>query len=48
LRTPVHDARLLEMAGMRFIEASDGEQAVALAISEQPELILMEFEFTEA
>jgi two-component system response regulator len=34
--------RLLEMAGYAVIEASDGEQAVALAISEQPELILMD------
>ena len=30
------------MAGYAVIEASDGEQAVALAISEQPELILMD------
>ena len=34
--------RLLEMAGYAVIEASDGEQAVALAISEQPEIILMD------
>jgi two-component system, cell cycle response regulator DivK len=34
--------RLLEMAGYAVIEASDGEQAVALAISEQPALILMD------
>jgi two-component system cell cycle response regulator DivK len=34
--------RLLEMAGYAVIEASDGEQAVELAISEQPELILMD------
>jgi two-component system cell cycle response regulator DivK len=34
--------RLLEMAGYTVIEASDGEQAVALAILEQPALILMD------
>ncbi len=34
--------RLLEMAGYAVIEASDGEQAVELAIRERPELILMD------
>src|ERR1700716_1134822 len=34
--------RLLEMAGYKVIEASDGEQAVELAIREQPDLILMD------
>src|SRR6202171_798371 len=34
--------RLLEMAGYAVIEASDGEQAVELAISEQPELIFID------
>jgi len=34
--------RLLEMAGYTVIEASDGEQAVTLAIREQPALILMD------
>ncbi len=34
--------RLLEMAGYKVIEASDGEQAVELAIREQPALILMD------
>ncbi len=34
--------RLLEMAGYAVIEASDGEQAVEMAIREQPELILMD------
>lgn len=34
--------RLLEMAGYTVIEASDGEQAVALAILEQPAVILMD------
>ena len=34
--------RLLEMAGYGVVEASDGEQAVQLAIQEQPALILMD------
>jgi CheY-like chemotaxis protein len=34
--------RLLEMAGYSVLEASDGEQAVALAEREQPALILMD------
>ena len=34
--------RLLEMAGHRVIEASDGEAAVELALVERPELILMD------
>jgi len=34
--------RLLEMAGYRVVEASDGEEAVKLALRERPELILMD------
>lgn len=34
--------RLLEMAGYTVLEASDGEQAVKLALQERPELILMD------
>jgi CheY-like chemotaxis protein len=34
--------RLLEMAGYRVLEASDGEQAVRLAFEERPALILMD------
>jgi len=34
--------RLLEMAGYRVVEATDGEQAVKLAIQENPALILMD------
>lgn len=34
--------RLLEMAGYRVVEASDGEQAVELALQKQPALILMD------
>jgi two-component system, cell cycle response regulator DivK len=34
--------RLLEMAGYRVVEATNGEEAVRLAESEQPELILMD------
>jgi len=34
--------RLLEMAGYSVLEASDGEQAVKLALQERPELILMD------
>jgi two-component system cell cycle response regulator DivK len=34
--------RLLEMAGYSVLEASDGEEAVELAVAERPELILMD------
>src|SRR5215831_18264551 len=34
--------RLLEMAGYTVVEASDGEQAVKLAVTERPVLILMD------
>ena len=34
--------RLLEMAGHSVIEATDGEQAVAVALSQRPDLILMD------
>lgn len=34
--------RLLEMSGYHVIEATDGEEAVRLAESEQPQLILMD------
>ena len=34
--------RLLEMAGHSVIEATDGEQAVEVALSEHPDLILMD------
>src|SRR5207253_4649460 len=34
--------RLLEMAGYHVVEASDGEEAVKLALRERPELILMD------
>ncbi len=34
--------RLLEMAGYGVVEASDGVQAVELAVQEQPALILMD------
>jgi two-component system cell cycle response regulator DivK len=34
--------RLLEMAGYRVLEASDGEQAIKMALAEQPTLILMD------
>ena len=34
--------RLLEMAGYRVLEASDGEQAVDLAVQKRPALILMD------
>jgi CheY-like chemotaxis protein len=34
--------RLLEMSGYRVLEASDGEQAVKLALEERPALILMD------
>lgn len=34
--------RLLEMAGYRVVEASDGEQAVKVAVEKRPVLILMD------
>src|SRR5207302_5978545 len=34
--------RLLEMAGHNVLEASDGEQAIKLALQERPSLILMD------
>lgn len=34
--------RLLEMAGHKVIEATDGEQAVKVALREHPDLILMD------
>ena len=34
--------RLLEQAGYSVVEASDGEQAVKIAVQERPELILMD------
>jgi CheY-like chemotaxis protein len=34
--------RLLEMSGYEVLEASDGEQAVELAVQNQPTLILMD------
>ena len=34
--------RLLEIAGYRVVEASDGEQAVELAVEKHPALILMD------
>lgn len=34
--------RLLEMAGYRVVEATDGEQAVELAIQQKPAVILMD------
>ena len=34
--------RLLEMAGHNVIEATDGEQAVEVALREHPDLILMD------
>jgi len=34
--------RLLEMAGYDVLEATDGEQAVRLAVKERPSLILMD------
>lgn len=34
--------RLLEMSGYRVLEASDGEQAVELAVRKRPALILMD------
>ena len=34
--------RLLEIAGYRVVEATDGEQAVKLAVEKKPALILMD------
>lgn len=34
--------RLLEMAGYSVVEATDGEQAVKVALEKKPELILMD------
>lgn len=34
--------RLLELSGFGVVEASDGEQAVTMAVAEQPALILMD------
>ena len=34
--------KLLEMAGFSVVEASDGEQAVALAVQTRPAMILMD------
>jgi CheY-like chemotaxis protein len=34
--------RLLEMAGYKVLEASDGEQAVQMAVESRPSLILMD------
>ena len=34
--------RLLEMAGYRVLEATDGEEAVKLAVQKKPALILMD------
>jgi|SRR5213593_2999669 len=34
--------KLLEMAGYRVVEATDGEQAVEVAVEERPALILMD------
>ena len=34
--------RLLEMAGYRVVEATDGEEAVTMALKEKPQLILMD------
>ena len=34
--------QLLELAGYRVVEATDGEEAIKLAVSEHPELILMD------
>ena len=34
--------QLLELAGYRVVEATDGEEAVKLAVAEHPELILMD------
>jgi two-component system cell cycle response regulator DivK len=34
--------QLLEMAGYNVVEATDGEEAIELAVTKQPELILMD------
>ena len=34
--------QLLEMAGYRVVEATDGEEAIKLAVAKRPELILMD------
>jgi two-component system, cell cycle response regulator DivK len=34
--------QLLEMAGYNVVEATDGEEAIELAVAKQPELILMD------
>ena len=34
--------QLLELAGYRVVEATDGEEAIELAVAEHPELILMD------
>lgn len=34
--------RLLEMAGHKVVEATDGEQAIKLALEQRPSLILMD------
>src|SRR5260370_36151821 len=34
--------QLLEMAGYNVVEATDGQEAIELAVAEQPELILMD------
>jgi CheY-like chemotaxis protein len=34
--------QLLEMAGYNVVEATDGEEAIELAVTRQPELILMD------
>ena len=34
--------KLLEMAGYRVVEATDGEEAVEVALEERPALILMD------
>ena len=34
--------QLLELAGYRVVEATDGEEAIKLAVTEHPELILMD------
>ena len=34
--------QLLELAGYRVVEATDGEEAIKLAVAEHPELILMD------
>jgi two-component system, cell cycle response regulator DivK len=34
--------QLLELAGYRVVEATDGEEAIKLAVAKRPELILMD------